>query len=58
MKLAKVTKLVDIVTSTLAALETSLSKVFNNGRVNKCEFTMVQTFQWKLRLELNCYKVY
>ena len=37
-----------------AVLETSVPKVLNNGRVGECQFTMVQTFQWRSRLELNC----
>ena len=43
-KLAKVMKLVDIITSTLAVSKTSISKVLNNGRVDEREFTMLQTF--------------
>ena len=43
-KLVTVTKLVDIMTPALAVFETSVSKVLNNGRVDKWEFTMLQTF--------------
>ena len=43
-KLAKATKLVDIVTSVLAVFEMSISKVLNDGRVDEQEFTMLQTF--------------
>ena len=41
MKLAKVTKLVNIVTSALAVFETSISKVLKDGEQ---EFGMLQTF--------------
>ena len=42
-KLMKVTKLVDIVTSTLAVSETSLSKALNSGKIEEQEFQMLQT---------------
>ena len=37
-KLAKVTKLVDIMTLALAVFETSISKALNDGRVDEQEF--------------------
>ena len=40
----KVTKLVYIVTSALAVFKTSISKALNDGKVDKPEFTMLQTF--------------
>ena len=43
-KLAKVTTLVDIMTSALAVFETKVSKALNDGGVDKREFTMLQTF--------------
>ena len=43
-KLAKVMKLVDIVTSVLAVFKTSISKVLNDGRADEQEFGMLQTF--------------
>ena len=43
-KLAKVMKLIDIVTSALAVFETSISKVLNDGWVDEWEFTTLQTF--------------
>ena len=42
--LAKVMKLVDIVTLALAVFETSISMVLNDGSVDEQEFTMFQTF--------------
>ena len=70
-KLAKVTKLVDIVKSAFTVFEMSVSKVLNDGRVDEWEFTMLQTFyteelndlasvdcKRKLRLELNCKRAY
>ena len=43
-KLAKVTELVDIVTSALAVFERSVSKALNDGKVDEWEFTMLHTF--------------
>ena len=43
-KLAKVKKLVDIVTSALAVFETSISKTLNDGRVDEQEFSLLQMF--------------
>ena len=43
-KLAKVTKLVDIVTLSLVVFEMSVPKALNNGRLDKREFTMLQMF--------------
>ena len=40
-KLVNVTKLVDIMASTLTVFETSISKVLNDGRVDEREFTML-----------------
>ena len=41
-KLAKVTKLVDIVTSVLSVLETSISKALNNGGIDERESNRLQ----------------
>ena len=43
-KLAKVMKLVDIVTSALAVFKTNVSKVLNDGKVHEHEFGMFQMF--------------
>ena len=43
-KLAKVTKLVDIVTLTISVFETGLSKALNNGEIDEEEFTKLQMF--------------
>ena len=43
-KLAKVTKLIDIVTSALAVFEMGISKALNDDRVDEQEFSMLQTF--------------
>ena len=43
-KLAKVTKLVNIVTSALVVFKTSISKALNDSEVNELEFAMLQTF--------------
>ena len=51
-KLTKVTKLVDIVTSTLAVFETSVSKTLKNGKIDEEEFNMLQTFHLKMMNEL------
>ena len=51
-KLAKVTKLVDIVTSSLVVFEMTVSKALNDGRVDKREFTMLQMFQLGVLNEL------
>ena len=51
-KLAKVTKLVDIVTLALAVFETSIYKALNIGRVDKQEFSMLQTFHFRALNEL------
>ena len=40
----KVTKLVNIVTLTLAVFETSISKALNDGRVDEQEFNVLQMF--------------
>ena len=45
-KLMKVTKLVDILTLALTVFEMSVSKILNNGRVDKREFTVLQTFHF------------
>ena len=42
-KLAKVTKLTDIVTSALAVFETSLSKALKDHKIDEQEFAMLQT---------------
>ena len=51
-KLVKVTKLVDTVTSALAAFEMSASKAMKDGRVNKQESGMLQTFHLRVLNEL------
>ena len=43
-KLAKVKKLVDIMTSALAVFKISISKALNDGRVDEQGFTKLQTF--------------
>ena len=52
-KLAKVTKLVDIVTSALAMFETRVSKALNNGEIVEGEFTMLQTLHLGALSELS-----
>ena len=52
-KLSKVTKLTDIVTSTIAAFETSLSKALRNGKIDEEEFNMLQTLYFKRLNELS-----
>ena len=44
-KLAKVTKLVDIVTSAISVFETSLSKALNNGEIDERESQALQELQ-------------
>ena len=51
-KLMKVMKLVDIVTSALAVFEMSISRALNDGRVDKWEFTTLQTFHLGVLSEL------
>ena len=51
-KLAKVTKLVDIVTSALAVFETSVSKALNDGKIVEREFGMLRTLCSKSLNEL------
>ena len=46
-KLAKVTKLTDMVTSTLAEFETSVSKVLKDGKIDEWEFSMLQTLYYE-----------
>ena len=45
-------KLADIVTSTLAVFETSVSKALNNGKIEEREFGMLQTLYSKSLNEL------
>ena len=47
-KLAKVTKLVDIVTSELAVFEQSISKALNDHKIDEWEFDMIQTLYYEL----------
>ena len=47
-KLAKVTKLVDIVTSAISVFETSLSKALNNGEIDEQEFQVLQALHLKV----------
>ena len=42
-KLAKLTKLTDILTLVLAVFETRISKTFNNRKIDEREFNMLQT---------------
>ena len=51
-KLAKLMKLVDIMTSAFAVFETSVSKALNDGRVDEQEFGMLQTFHIEALNEL------
>ena len=71
-KLVKVMKLVDIITSTLAVFETSVSKTLNNCKNDGWEFAMFQTLhlevlndicstlvvRWQLKLDLSSKKVH
>ena len=52
-KLAKVTKLVDIVTSALSVFETSVSKALNSSKIDEREFGMLQTLHLKVLNELS-----
>ena len=47
-KLSKVTKLTDIITSTMAVIERVVSKVLKNGKIDEEEFNSIQ----KLHLEM------
>ena len=51
-KLLEVTKLVNIITSPLAAFKTSVSKVLNVGRVDEWEFGMLQMIHLEALNEL------
>ena len=51
-KFTKVTKLTDIITSALAVFETSVSKALKNGKIDKEEFNVLQTFHLKTMNEL------
>ena len=46
-KLSKVTKLVDIETSAIAAFEMSISKALDNGEIDEREFDMLQELHLK-----------
>ena len=46
-KLAKVTKLTNIVTSALAVFKTSVSKVLNDGEIDEREFDMIQKLYYQ-----------
>ena len=46
-KLAKVTKLTDIVTLASAEFETSVSKVLKDGEIDEWEFNMLQALYYK-----------
>ena len=52
-KLARVTKLVDIVALALAVLETSISKALNNGKIDEEELNVLQTLYFKALSELS-----
>ena len=43
-KLAKVTKLIEIITLALAMFETSVSKVLKDGKIDEQEFAMLQGY--------------
>ena len=51
-KLAKVTKMTDIVTSTLAVFETNVSRALNDHKIDEQEFTMLQTLHLEVLNEL------
>ena len=51
-KLAKVTKLVNIMTSALAVFKMRISKALKDGGVDKQKFGMLQTFNLEARNEL------
>ena len=51
-KLAKVMKLVDIVTSATAVFETSISKALNSGEINERRFQVLQELHLKVIKEL------
>ena len=51
-KLTKVTKLTDIVTLALALFETSVSKVLNDHKIDKQEFSMLQALHLEAINEL------
>ena len=46
-KLAKVTKLTDIITSALAMFEMSVSKALKNDKIDEWEFNMLQVLYYK-----------
>ena len=46
-KLAKITKLTDIVISALAMFETSVSKAFNDDKIDEQEFGMLQALYYE-----------
>ena len=52
-KLAKVTNLIDIVTSASAVFEMSMSKVLNDGKIDEQEFQVFQTLDLKIINELS-----
>ena len=51
-KLAKATKLTDIIMSALVVFEMSVSKALSNGKIDEKEFNMLQTFHLKMMNEL------
>ena len=51
-KLSKVTKLADIITSSIAVFETCLSKALKDGKIVEEEFNLLQTFHLKTMNEL------
>ena len=51
-KLVKVTKLVDIVTSTIAVFEMGIPKAFNNSEIDEREFQILQELHLKVINEL------
>ena len=51
-KLSKVTKLADIMTSSIAVFETCLSKALKDGKIDEEEFNLLQTFHLKTINEL------
>ena len=51
-KLAKVTKLEDVVISAISVFETSISKVLNDHKIDRLEFDMIQALHFEALNEL------
>ena len=52
-KLAKITKLIDIVTSALAVFEMSVSKGLKDSKFDEREFDMIQALNYELLNDLS-----